>query len=256
MVKNVPAVLLVGGLGTRLRSVLPRCPKPLATIGDIPFLELLVRQLKSQGFRRVLMCTGFLADKIEQEFGDGKAFGVQIEYSREAIPLGTAGALRLARTHLAGTSDFFVLNGDSFIEMNFNELLQFHDSKNALLTIAVRAVNNIARYGAVKLDPQGRITEFREKNDATTSGLVNAGVYVMKREVLERIPDGEVSLERDILPNMLSQGLYALQQQGTFIDIGTPSDLARAQSLSAHLKSLTEGSSVSSARPSGPRPKS
>src|SRR5271170_951008 len=103
---NVPAVLLVGGMGTRLRSVVPSTPKPLAAVGVKPFLELLVGQLRNQGIRRLIMCTGHLADQIENKFGDGSAWDVTIRYSREPQPLGTGGAIRLAQDHLTEESTF------------------------------------------------------------------------------------------------------------------------------------------------------
>src|SRR5271155_5777309 len=106
---NVPAVLLVGGMGTRLRSVVPSTPKPLAAIGVKPFLELLVEQLCNQGIHRLIMCSGYLADQIENKFGDGSVWDVAIKYSREAQPLGTAGAVKLAHGHLTEDSSFLVM---------------------------------------------------------------------------------------------------------------------------------------------------
>jgi D-glycero-alpha-D-manno-heptose 1-phosphate guanylyltransferase len=114
---DIKAVLLVGGLGTRLRSVIDSKPKVLAPIGDSSFLELLVRQLRSQGIRHLVMCTGYLADQIESRFGDGTRWNVSIEYSKEEIPLGTAGALKLARRYVESIPEILVLNGDSFLEI-------------------------------------------------------------------------------------------------------------------------------------------
>src|SRR5579863_3593653 len=123
---DVPAVLLVGGMGTRLRSVVPSMPKPLASVGHQSFLELLVKQLRSQGVRHILMCTGYLADQVESEFGDGGEWGMAIEYSQEATPLGTAGAIKLARDQLKGAAEFLVMNGDSFLDLDLGELFRFH----------------------------------------------------------------------------------------------------------------------------------
>ena len=121
MVDNVKAILLVGGLGTRLRPVVPSRPKALAPIGEKSFLELVVRQLGTQGIRHLVMCTGYLGEQIEGEFGDGRIWDVQIEYSREQTPLGTAGAIKLAQRYLSGVPEFLVLNGDSFLETNFHD---------------------------------------------------------------------------------------------------------------------------------------
>jgi D-glycero-alpha-D-manno-heptose 1-phosphate guanylyltransferase len=229
--KNIPAVLLVGGKGTRLQSVVSSKPKPLAPVGEKSFLHLLIRQLRSQGIRELVMCTGYLADQIENELGDGSSLDVAIRYSKENEPLGTAGALKLAEPLLAGRSDFLVMNGDSFLEMDIPRFVEFHHLKNGLFSVAVRRVENAARYGTVEIDKQYRITGFKEKTGSTASGLINGGVYIFKSSLLVNIPTGPSSLERDILPNLLDRRAFALEQQGMFIDIGTPEDYARAQEL-------------------------
>jgi len=229
--ENIPAALLVGGFGTRLRSLVPNTPKPLATVGDKSFLELLVRQLRSQGIRRLVFCTGYLADQIEKHFGDGHKWDVSIEYSKELQPLGTAGAVKLAGSYLQDAPEFLVMNGDSFMEVDLDRLLKFHRERNALVTMAVRRVENTGRYGTVGLEGDGRITGFMEKTGSEEPGVVNAGVYIFTHEVLEYIPQGPSSLEKDIFPKLLSHGVYALEQEGVFIDIGTPEDYARAQEI-------------------------
>jgi NDP-sugar pyrophosphorylase family protein len=229
--ENIPAALLVGGFGTRLRSVVPNTPKPLATVGDKSFLELLVRQLRSQGIRRLVFCTGYLADQIEKHFGDGHKWDVSIEYSKELQPLGTAGAVKLAGSYLQDAPEFLVMNGDSFMEVDLDRLLKFHRERNALVSMAVRRVENTGRYGTVGLEGDGRITGFMEKTGSEEPGVVNAGVYIFNREVLENIPQGPCSLEKDVFPKLLSRGFFALEQQGAFIDIGTPEDYARAQEI-------------------------
>ncbi len=123
--KEVKAVLLVGGLGIRLRSVVPGAPKVLASVGKRSFLELLVGQLRSQGISRLVMCTGYLADQIESEFGDGQDWDVAIEYSKEEQPLGTAGAVKRAQHYLRDAPEFVVMNGDSFLEVDFQNLWIF-----------------------------------------------------------------------------------------------------------------------------------
>lgn len=231
----IPAVLLVGGMGTRLQSLLPSTPKPLAPVGELPFLELLVLQLRAQGIRHMVMCTGHRAKQVEQEFGDGKKWSVTIEYSREARPLGTAGALKLAESFLRSTSDFLVMNGDSFLEFHYPELLRFHRRHGGVATIAVRSVPNASRYGAVQFDADYRVTGFCEKKSSRAPGMVNGGVYLFRRDVLKYLPNGPASLETDVFPNLLDHGVYAAEQKGIFIDIGTPDDYARAQSLSQSL---------------------
>ena len=229
--QNILALLLVGGLGTRLRSVVPNAPKPLATVGDKTFLELLVRQLCSQGIHRLVMCTGYLAEQIESQFGDGGDWDVSIAYSRELQPLGTAGAVKLAEPHLKGAAEFVVMNGDSFMEVDLDQLLQFHRKRKAIVSMAVRRVENSGRYGTVCVEPGGKVTGFIEKTGSESPGIVNAGVYLFDREVLQSIPQGPCSLEKDIFPRLLSRGVYALEQEGVFIDIGTPEDYTRAQEI-------------------------
>lgn len=236
--QDIPAVLLVGGMGTRLQSILPSTPKPLAPVGDVPFLELLVLQLRSQGIRRLVMCTGHLAAQIENKFGDGHTWDIAIDYSRELRLLGTAGAVKLAERYLAGVSDFFVLNGDSFLELNLGDLLRFHRERGGLISMAVRRVPDAARYGTVQLDGSNRVIGFNEKTGASVPGVVNGGVYVFSHSVLQDIPDGLASLERDVFPRLLNHGMHAVEQSGVFIDIGTPDDYARAQAIYRSLRQV------------------
>ena len=236
MNQNVKAALLVGGLGTRLRSVVPSLPKPLASVGGRPFLELLVMQLQCQGITRLVMCTGYLADHIEGEFGDGRNLGVEIEYSKESAPMGTAGALRLAQGYLEQTSDFLLLNGDSFLEVDFERLLRFHRRQGGLVSMAGVRVPNAQRYGTVNADTDGRVTGFAEKSGSSGPGLVNAGVYLFRQDIFRYLPDGPTSLEKDVFPRILGQGVFALEQDGMFIDIGTPEDFARAQEIRDRLR--------------------
>jgi NDP-sugar pyrophosphorylase family protein len=208
-------------------------------VGNRPFLELLIRQLRSQGIRSLIMCTGYLADQIEGEFGDGSGLGVSIEYSKEPEPLGTGGAVKFAEKFLHGVPDFLVMNGDSFLELELNQLIQLHRTRGGLATMSVVSVENAGRYGTVHVDSGNRVTEFCEKTGSDSPGLINAGVYVFNPSILEHIPLGPVSLEKDIFPRLLDQGLYAAREQGVFIDIGTPADYAHAQELSDRLRRAT-----------------
>jgi NDP-sugar pyrophosphorylase family protein len=235
MVNDIKAILLVGGKGTRLRSVVPSTPKPLACVGQRPFLELLVRQLRYQEIRHLVMCTGHLAEQIENEFGDGHALDVKIEYSQEPYPLGTAGAVKLAERYLQGASAFLVMNGDSFLEIDFHQLIQFHHEHGGLVSMAVSRMKDATRYGTVRVDGDMRVVGFFEKKEQHSSGLVNAGVYVFSHAVFELIPDTPASLETNVFPRLLDLGVYAFEQSGTFIDIGTPEDYARARGLCDHL---------------------
>src|ERR1700719_4020603 len=229
--ENIPAILLVGGKGTRLQTVLSSKPKPLALVGNVPFLQLLVMQLRSQGVRRMIMSTGYLADQIEEAFGDGRLWNSHIQYSKESQPLGTAGAVKFAERHLEQSTDFLVVNGDSFMDIDIPEFIRFHCQHRGVVSMAVREVPDAARYGTVHLDAFKRIIGFSEKTGNRSPGIINAGVYMFKRAVLEQIPQGPSSLEKDLFPRLLREGMYAFEQDGMFIDIGTPEDYARAQEL-------------------------
>jgi NDP-sugar pyrophosphorylase family protein len=181
------------------------------------------------------MCTGYLADQFEHQFGDGNGSGIQIEYSREPQAMGTGGAVKLASHNLQKEAEFLVMNGDSFIEMDFQRLLEFHREQKAFLSMAVRQVSDTSRYGRVEINAAGRVISFTEKASSNGPGLVNAGAYVFSRDVLKQIPDGPASLERDVFPKLLDRGIYAMEQQGMFIDIGTPEDYARAQEICGRL---------------------
>lgn len=241
MTHDVKAVLLVGGLGTRLRSVVPSAPKVLASVGKRSFLQLLVGQLRSQGIRRLVMCTGYLADQIEKEFGDGRAWDITIEYSTEEKPLGTAGAVKRAQQYLQDVPDFLVMNGDSFLEINFRNLMECHRNHDAMATMAVVRVEDTSRYGTVQVGADARVRGFAEKTGSQSPGLVNGGVYIFNHAVLQYIPDHPASLERDVFPGLLDHGVYAQEQCGMFIDIGTPADYARAQQLCDSLNQAASG---------------
>jgi len=229
---DIKAIMLVGGLGTRLRPVVSSKPKVLASIGERSFLELLVCHLRSQGIRQFVMCTGYLSDQIESKFGDGTSWNISIQYSKEKGPLGTAGALKLAQRYVENDAEVLVLNGDSFLEIDVKDLMEFHRAhSHAMATISMVRVEDAGRYGTVQVDSHGRIQAFMEKTGNNAPGLINAGVYVFNHVIWDFIPEGPSSLEREVFPCVVNQGLYARQQYGMFIDIGTPSDYARAQEL-------------------------
>lgn len=226
------AVLLVGGFGTRLRPVVSSAPKAVAPVGSRPFLELLLRQLYAQGFHRFVMCTGYLAQQVEDEISripDSHNF--QIEFSRESVPMGTAGAIKLAKQYLEDEPDFLVLNGDSILEVDFARLLRFHRTHGAFASLATVSVEDAARYGTVQTSTDDRVLGFSEKTGKSSPGVINGGVYVFEHSVLDVIPEKTSSLERELFPSVLHRGVYASKQEGIFIDIGTPEDYFRAQGI-------------------------
>ena len=228
----VHAFVLCGGYGTRLRPVLADRPKSMALISGTPFLQLLLDRLKSQGVSDVILGTGYMAEKIESHFGSGKKLAMRIRYSRENEPLGTGGALKLAEPLI--NNPVLVLNGDSYVEWKLVPLLELFTAKNADIVIVLQAVADVARYGSVALDHDGRVTEFIEKGIRGGPGLINAGVYLLRKEIVRDLPAGKaISLEREVFPRLLDRGVYGLVCTGLFIDIGIPDDFKRAQTLLA-----------------------
>jgi len=224
------AFILAGGLGIRLRSIVDDQPKPMADIDNKPFLAHQIEQLKAQGIRQVILCVGYLHDQVLSYFGNGEAWGVRIDYSIETSPLGTGGALKHAQSFVDGT--FLVLNGDSFFDIDLQQLICFHEArkkedKGCVGTLALTTVPDAARYGSVLLNGKGRIANFTEKSTANgdVAGLINAGVYVLEPEILETIPAAQkVSIERTVFPSFLGNGsrLYGYEGAEFFVDIGTP----------------------------------
>ncbi|HEX2244456.1 MAG TPA: nucleotidyltransferase family protein [Gammaproteobacteria bacterium] len=218
--------MLAGGRGTRLLPVVSDRPKTLAEIHGRPFLHYLLDQLSTAGCSRVVLCTGHLGEQIER--GIGKRYrNLQISYSRETRPLGTGGALRLALPHLM-SDPVLVMNGDSFCATDLRSFWDWHCGRGSQATMLLVEVPNTKRYGSVKINADGAVTEFVEKKHDGT-GLINAGVYLLSRQVIDSIPDGTVSLEHDIFPALMSHPLYGYQERGRFLDIGTPEDFAAAE---------------------------
>ena len=228
----VRAFVLCGGHGTRLRPVLADRPKSMALIGGVPFLQLLTERLRCQGVDDVILGTGYMAEKIESYFGSGNKLAMRIRYSREHEPLGTGGALKLAEPLIS--DPVLVLNGDSYVEWSLVPMLELFRAKDADLLIVVQAVADVARYGSVALDQDGRVIQFIEKGIRAGPGLINAGVYLLRKQIVHELPaDTAISLEREVFPRLLDRGVYGLVCTGLFIDIGIPDDFKRAQALLA-----------------------
>jgi NDP-sugar pyrophosphorylase family protein len=229
---ELKTLILAGGLGSRLQSVIRDRPKPMAEVKGKPFLEYQIKRLRAQGFEEVVFCVGYLAHQIQDYFGVGHRWGVQIAYIVEAELLGTAGAIRNAQGFIKGT--FLVMNGDSYLEADFRDLVEFHRSRHSvdsrtIGTIATLAVDDAAAYGTLAMDSTGRILRFREKAE-TGPGWINGGVYVLEPDILDFIPAGQaVSLEKETFPLILKRGwhLYAYPVEGFFVDIGTPEGYRR-----------------------------
>ncbi|SRR5579871_1588364 len=220
---DTPCLILAGGFGTRLASIAGDRPKPMVEINGRPFLEYLVLQLRAQGFRDIVFCTGYRAQALEKHFEDGRRWSVSIRYSREPQPLGTGGALKLAASAVAAR-EYLVTNGDSILEADLASLVRFHREKRARATMALAQVPDAARYGGVETAPDRRVKRFAEKGQSGPA-TINGGIYVINREVLEGMPAGLSSIERDVFPSL--DDLYARAFPGFFIDIGIPDDYLR-----------------------------
>jgi mannose-1-phosphate guanylyltransferase len=233
------AVILVGGSGTRLRPLTLRTPKPMLPLVDRPLLAYLFDQLAAAGVDRAILACGYLPDALVAHFGDGgaSASGLALEYVIEDEPLGTAGAARLAA---AGRVDetFLLLNGDILSEHDLGALIAHHRARGASASIALVQVDDPSRYGVVECDVDGMVGRFVEKPapGESSSDLVNAGAYVLEPSVLASIPAGRaVSIEREIFPALVGNGLAALALDGYWSDVGTPeSYLAAHTTLLAH----------------------
>jgi NDP-sugar pyrophosphorylase family protein len=174
---------------------------------------------------------------------------MRIDYSPEPKPLGTAGGLKLARCYLSYAPVFVVMNGDSFLDLDLHSLLNAHCSSPRIATLAVTQVHDASRYGTVQV-LNGRVNGFLEKTGRSAPGIINAGVYVFDHSIFDLIPAGWANLEQDVFPRIVDDGIFAVKQSGTFIDIGIPEDYLRAQALSAELYRAASAHSRSPALPS------
>jgi NDP-sugar pyrophosphorylase family protein len=227
---ELPVLVLAGGLGTRLRSVYNDGPKVMAPVAARPFLSYLLRNLQRGGLRRVVLCVGYKHEQIESWAGDGIALGLELVYSVESEPLGTAGSLRLAANRYVKSGRLVAVNGDSLMQVDFAEMLDFHIAHSARATLALARVPDAARYGRVEVDERGWVRAFIEKASNAGTAFINGGIYIFQREIFDSIPAGRpVSLEREVLPALIGDGLISFPTNGDFIDIGVPEDFARAQ---------------------------
>jgi len=222
------AILLCGGMGTRLRSVVSDRPKPMADICGKPFLQYLLEMLRDKGITEVIFALGYMGEMIEEYFQDGSAFGLKIAYSYEEEPLGTGGAIRNALPKIL-EEEVLVLNADTYFPMDYQGLLRFHQENDGDFSLATRVVPDISRYGAVRRDAAGRILVWNEKlgdGGQPLAGEINGGIYVMKKSLIAEIPEGKQSLEQDCIPKWLSEGkrIFGLPFEGYFMDIGIPKD--------------------------------
>jgi len=243
------AIVLVGGEGTRLRPLTDDVPKPALTLVDRPFLAYMIEWLAAHGVTEAVLACGFLPDVLREALGDGEHAGVRLTYVTEPERRGTAGAIRFAADALGeGLEDrFLALNGDVLTDLDLTALIAAHREREARATIALHPVEDAAAYGLVSVDGDGAVTEFTEKTGEPTPGEINAGAYFLERSVLDLIPPGcEVSIEREVFPRLIGDGLGALRLDGYWMDIGTPERYLQAT------WDILEGRVATRVRPTAP----
>ena len=223
------AIILAGGFGTRLQSVVADLPKPMAPVNGQPFLNYQLRYLRHFGFQRVVLSVGYLHEKISTYYGS--AFEeLELDYSIEKDPMGTGGGIRLALEKCRSNS-VLILNGDSFFDIDLNLFISQHLAAKADCSLALRKVENASRYGTVETKGS-RIISFKEKTGENKSGGINAGIYILeKRTYLQRTPASKnFSIEKDFFEKNLKElAIHGFEHEGYFIDIGIPEDYSKAQ---------------------------
>lgn len=243
------AIVLVGGEGTRLRPLTNSIPKPALTLVDRPFLAYMVEWLARHGVTEVVLACGFLPDVLREALGDGEHDGTRLRYVTEPDRRGTAGAIRFAADALGDDLEdrFLALNGDVLCDLDLSALVREHEERGARATLALQSVEDSAAYGLVSCDDDGAVLEFTEKTGAAVPGEVNAGAYVLERSVLDLIaPDREVSIEREVFPRLVGDGLEGLCLDGYWMDIGTPERYLQAS------WDILEGRVQTAVRPTAP----
>jgi len=228
-IASIDVLILCGGRGTRLQSVAPDRPKPMVEVDNKPFLDLLIDHVAAFGFKRFVLCAGHQAEVIESHYRDGRP-GKTIRVSKEPQALGTAGAIQHAAPFVE-SDVFLAMNGDSFCRVDLTALVDSHlSSGEARATVALAPAGDASDYGGVAVSRSGRILSFDEKNPQAETDWINAGVYVFHRSMLRCIPPGQpVSLEKELFPDMVGQGLYGFKTDSELFDIGTPERLERAR---------------------------
>ncbi len=222
------AVILAGGMGTRLRPLTSSTPKPLVPLLGKPLVSYIIDSLPPQ-VDTVILAVSYMKEALEDYFRTHE-MGRKIILVNESEPLGTGGALRNVAQHLDGT--FFAFNGDIISSLDLEALLRFHRSQGGIGTLSLWKVPDPTAFGVVGLGQEGRIFNFQEKptKEEALSQLINAGVYVFEEDILDHIPSGKVSMEREVFPRVLNKGLYGMRFDGYWIDCGTRESLLAAQS--------------------------
>lgn len=221
-------VILVGGKGSRLGEITAKFPKPMLEVNNEPFLFYLIKQAKSFGFKKILLLAGHASEQIENYINNLKLENISIDIKKEQAPLGTGGALVNAYNYL--DNEFFLMNGDSIIDGNWLSINKFLDDSNDI-AIALVKMKDCRRYGTVSLK-DNKVTDFIEKNNSSDDGLINGGVYFIKKKIFKGLRVENLSFENDILPFHVKRKKVAGKEiKGFFIDIGIPESLEQARQI-------------------------
>ena len=223
------AIILAGGFGTRLQGVVKDVPKPMAPVKGRPFLTYILDYLIEYQYSKVILSVGYLHEKIEEYFGN-QYKSLEIDYAVEIEPLGTGGGILFAMSKCV-SDNVLIINGDTMFKVDLNEFEQFHAEKNGLLSIVLREVEDVSRYGSVTIGDDNLIVLFAEKQVTFGRGYINGGVYLINRDLFQKYPQPQkFSFEKDLMTRFYRQELfYAMPSDGYFIDIGIPEDYSRAQ---------------------------
>ena len=223
------AIILAGGLGTRLQKIVNEVPKSMALINNKPFLEYQLKYLETYKIKRVILSVGFKKEIIQKHF-QNKFNSIELDYAIENKPLGTGGGIKKA-FKLVKSNSAFVLNGDTLFRVNLKKLSDFHKAKHSELSIVLRELENIERFGTVKLSDDNRIIDFMEKNSKKGKGLINGGIYLINKKFFLDInlPD-KFSIEKDCFEKIYkTKDIYGMLSKEYFLDIGIPEDYQKAQ---------------------------
>lgn len=223
MKHNIDALIICGGKGTRFRAVFQNVPKVMADIHGRPFLDILIEHLLNNNLTKIILCLGYMADYI-QKYYQKSSLLPYLFFSEEPVPMGTGGAIKNAES-LIESENFIVANGDSFCDLNFDDLLDFHTQKNeALVSMALTIADERKDVGIISINgTSGLINSFQEKTPIGPNTFMNAGVYVFNKKTLDMIPPNQkYSLEYDLFPKISQNGLYGFKTDKKVIDIGTP----------------------------------
>jgi mannose-1-phosphate guanylyltransferase len=243
---STSAILLVGGMGTRLLPLTLKTPKPMLQVAGVPFTEHQIRKAADAGIAEIVLATSYKSELFEPYFGNGERFGIKIKYAVEKSALGTGGGIRNAANLLADCDQVVIFNGDVLSGHDLAAQLAFHKKNQADITLYLTQVEDARAYGCVELLENKQIKSFLEKMENPISNLINAGCYIFNRQIIDQIPQNKVvSVERDTFPNLLANNakVFGYLDNSYWLDIGTPAALVKASA------DLITGAITSSATP-------